>query len=138
MTTSTCYNIGLNSYQKWNIGNIVRALLIEEPAIKEQIGLNIYPLIAPENVYGDFIIYRRHEYSKNSVKNGVYEDVCKLAIQAISDNYDNSILLASNIDNTLTGKHKLDDGTKVSIMLNDSEEQFIDGKYVQIMIFEIK
>lgn len=133
-----CWNTGLQSFQKWNIGNIVRDLLMVNDDIKGQVGDNIYPIIAPDNTKGDFIVYRRMQYTKSSVKMGVYEDKCELAIIALSENYDKSVELASKIDNALTGKQILDDGYRLDIALSDSTEIYEDNKYIQTLIFTIK
>ena len=69
---------------------------------------------------------------------GVYEDKCELAIIALSNNYDNSIALASKIDNSLTGRHLLENGYKLEIALSDSTEMYEDNKYIQTLIFTIK
>ena len=133
-----CWNTGLNSYQKWNIGNIVRNILLTDDAVKEQVKDNIFPIVAPDDTIGDFIVYKRMTYSKSSVKMGVYEDKCELAIIALSNNYDNSIALASKIDNSLTGRHLLENGYKLEIALSDSTEMYEDNKYIQTLIFTIK
>lgn len=133
-----CWNTGLGSFQKWNIGNTLRDIMLADEAIIDQVEENIYPIVAPENTDGDFIVYRRMQYSKLSVKMGVYEDVCEVAIIAISDDYDKSVELASKIDNALTGKHKLENGYRLDIALNNSSEMFEDNKYIQTLIFTIK
>ena len=43
-----CYNNSLCSYQKWFIGNDIRAILLDDEEIVNQVGTDIYPLIAPE------------------------------------------------------------------------------------------
>lgn len=132
-----CYNTGLQSFQKWFIGNTVRSLLLEDEDVTEQVGEKIFPLVAPENTVGDFIVYSRQRYTKKSTTIGVYEDECDVAIVGISDNYDNAIALASKIDNALTGQHVLAGGIKVRINLKDSSEVFEDGKYIETLLFEI-
>lgn len=133
-----CWNTGLQSFQKWNIGNTLRTIMLGDASIIEQVGDNIYPIVAPEKTEGDFIVYRRATYSKASVKMGVYEDKCDVGIIAICDDYDKSVELASKIDNALTGKHILKNGYKLEIMLSDSTEMYEDNKYVQTLIFTIK
>lgn len=133
-----CWNIGLNSFQKWNIGNHIREILINDEQIIQQVNTNIYPIVAPENTDGDFIVYRRMSYGKNTVKNGVYQDTCEVALIAICDDYDKSVELASKIDNALSGKHILSNGFKFEIMLNDSTEMFEDNKFIQTLNFNIK
>ena len=132
------YNTGLGSYQKWFIGNDIRTILLNDGEIYNQVGSDIYPLIAPESTSGDFIVYARNKYSKSTVKMGVYQDECEVAVAGISDNYDDAIALASKIDNALTGCHTLESGTKLHITLVDSTETFDDDKYIETLVFNIK
>lgn len=133
----TCYNTGLSSYQKWFVGNDMRTILLDDTGITEQVGTNIYPLVAAEKTVGDFIIYSREKYGKKDCKMGVYEDVCQLAVVAVSDSYDNAITLASKIDNALTGQHVVHD-QKITFLLEDSTESFEENKYIETLIFTIK
>ena len=57
--------------QKWFIGNTIRDILIDS-TVYEQVGNHIYPLVAPENTKGDFIVYLRQKYGRESVKQGIY------------------------------------------------------------------
>lgn len=131
-------NTSLNSYQKWFIGNDIREFLIHDQDVWEQVGNHIYPLVAAENTNGDFIVYFRQKYAKESVKAGVYEDDCQVAVVGISDNYDNAMALASKIDNALTGTHKNSEGVRIDITLIDSTEVFEDNKYIETLLFKIK
>jgi len=131
-------NNSFNSYQKWFIGNDIRDILLSDSGVSEQVGTNIYPLVAHENTKGDFIVYLRQKYAKESVKAGVYEDVCEVAVIGISDNYDNAMALASKIDNALTGTHTNDEGKVIDIILIDSTEVFEDNKYIETLVFRIK
>lgn len=133
MPCNTLYN----SYQKWYIGNDVRNLLLAESGITSQVGSNIYPIVAPENTDGDFIVYSRTRYAKYTTKQGVYEDDCSLAIVAISDNYDRSVALASAIDNALTGQQIIN-GVSIEINLQDSMEEYSDNKFIQTLLFQVK
>ena len=131
------YNNVLKSYQKWFVGNDARAIMLADADIVEQVGNNIYPLVAAEGTTGDFIIYSRDQYGKKDAKMGVYEDNCQLAIVAISENYDRAISLASKIDNALTGQHVVGE-YKIQIRLVDSTETYEDNKYIETLIFQIK
>lgn len=133
-----CYNNGLGSYQKWFIGNDIRAILLKDDEVVNQVGTNIFPLIAPESTEGDFIIYMRNKYNKSAVKMGVYQDECEVAVVGISDNYDSAISLASKIDNALSGQHTLENGVRLQITLSDSTEVFEDDKYIETLVFNIK
>ena len=132
------YNTGLNSYQKWFIGNDIRAILLNDEEIVKHVGDNIYPIIASENTVGDFIVYVRNKYTKSAVKMGVYQDECEVAVIGISDNYDSAIALASKIDNALSGLHTLENGVRIQITLSDSTETFDDDKYIETLVFTIK
>lgn len=128
----------VNSCRKWFIGNVIRDILLADLDVFGQVGNHIYPLVAPENTKGDFIVYYRQKYSKTLVKQGIVSDECEIVVIAISDNYDDALELASNIDAALTGTHRLDDGCKVDIILSDSTETFEDNKYLETLIFSIK
>lgn len=138
MWSDTCYNTGLGSFQKWHIGNDVRTLLLANADLVAKVGTNIYPIVAPENTNGSFIVYAREKYSKKTAKQGVYEDDCQVAITAVADNYDEAVDLAELIDNTLTGNHVNPFGEKFSAVLTDSSEAFEDNKYIETLLFEIK
>lgn len=131
-------NTALNSYQKWFIGNDIRDILLADSGVSEQVGSHIYPIVAAENTKGDFIVYIRQKYSKDSVKMGIYQDECEVAVVAVSENYDNAIALASKIDNALTGSHTNESGVKIDIILSDSTETYDDNKYIETLLFKIK
>lgn len=128
----------LGACQKWFIGNTIRDILISDFDVFEQVGHHIYPLVAAENTQGDFIVYYRQKYGRESVKQGIYEDECEVAVLAISEDYDRACELASNIDAALSGRHTIDSNCKVDITLADSTESFEDNKYIETLIFSIQ
>lgn len=129
----------LGACRKWYMGNVIRDILLADPQIYEQVGNHIYPIVAAENTKGDFIVYLRQKYSKLVAKQGVYQDECEVAVIAISENYDDALRLADNIDAALTGTHINDeDGCRVDILLADSTETFEDNKYIETLVFSIK
>lgn len=131
-------NTGLKSYQKWNIGDDIREMLLADADIVQAVGQNIFPIVSPAEVYGDFIIYKREKYSKSWTKMGVVEDDCQVSISVVSDDYDSATSIAKLIDNCLTGQHFIKDNTvRLNIDLMDSTEDF-DGKYFQVLLFRIK
>lgn len=138
MDSQTCRNTILSSYQKWFCGNDIREILLADTAITEEVGTNIYPLVAPENVDGDFIIYAREKYAKEEAKMGVYSDDCQVVLTVISSDYDNAVYLAALLDNALVGKHIKEDGTVFRMRLLDSSEAYEDLKFIETLLFEIK
>ena len=138
MYNDTCYNTGLGSFQKWWIGNDVRAILLANGDLTEIVGHNIYPIVAPEGTDGEFIVYAREKYSKETNRQGVIGDECVLALTAVANDYDTGVRLAELLDNSLTGKHVNDNGERFTMVLTDSSETFDDNKYIETLLFEIK
>lgn len=135
---NTCYNTGLGSFQKWHIGNDIREILLADTDVFGKVGNNIYPLVAPENVTGDFLVYNRAKYSKETVKMGVWSDDCQVVITAVSSDYDSALDLAAAIDNALVGPQINSDGMKFTVELVDSSEEFSDLKYIETLLLRIK
>lgn len=113
----------------------LRAILLENEEIIDLIDDKIYPIIAPEDTDGSFIVYQRDGYKQAYSKLGVAEQIPIVNIAAISDNYDCSQVLASLIYNSLSGKFRDPD---IHIQLEDSTEDFIDSKFIQVLQFSIK
>jgi hypothetical protein len=111
--------------------------LFDNENIRAMVGEHIYPVVAPENTFGDFIIYFRQSYHKELSKMGIYQDIVKMAVVVVSENYDRSVELAELIDSTLTGTFKSDD-CSMDILLEDSTETFEDNKYIQTLVFVVK
>ena len=133
--SNKCFN---GAYLKWWAGIDIRDMLLENSAITQFTGDNIYPIIAPENTKGSFIVYRRIKYSREYSKMGMTEDTARIEIMAIAEDYEDSVSLAALIDTALTGSHTNDQGYSLTLTLNDSEEGFDDMKYIQTLIFEVK
>lgn len=117
---------------KFKITNLVRSLLLENEEIKSLVCDKVYPIIAPADTVGDFLVYQREQYSKVRTNMGFFS-TCRVYVDAVSDNYDNSQQLAELIDATLEGVHG-----DVTIQMEDSTEDFQDGKYIQVLLFNIK
>ena len=104
----------------------VRAILLASDSIKDIVDEKIFPVIAPENTEGDFIVYQRDGYKRQ---------VPIVNVIAVSENYDRSQELASLIYDTLSGDFTDPD---IYIELEDSTEDFIDNKYIQVLQFSIE
>jgi hypothetical protein len=131
-------NTACGSIQKWKVGEVVREILLLDEDIKGMVGQDIYPIIAPEGTLGAFILYRRDKYSKNYTKTCVNSEECTLIVTAVADDYDTAIELAMLIDNALTGNHMTDDNKRFDMRLADSSEDFVDKKYVETLLFDIR
>ena len=128
----------LGSLLKWKVGTLLRNLIKE--VLSTEIGDKIYPLIAPENTTGDFIVYQRTGYQKADVKEGVYSDTAFVQITIVSDNYDTGVSMAEKLDEALTGVNKVTvDGVEYEVIFQmvDGSEEFQDFKYLQTIKFSI-
>lgn len=121
-----------------NIGAYIYDILSKDTELNSMLGKagNIYPLVADNNVYGSFIVYRRTNIVTDTTKDFCFEDSTLVELTVISDNYSNSIELASRIRKLLERQHykfdKLDinDGHIVS-----ASEEYSGNMYVQKLTF---
>ena len=112
---------------------------MQDSALTQQVGTNIYPVIAPEGTKGPFILYQRDKYKKSYSKMGVYEEECHVLITIVADDYDTAIALAFLVDDTLQGGHtNPETGCSLTIELIDSTEGFDDNKYFENLTYSIK
>lgn len=125
------------AYLKWWLGADISAILSSSAELVEIVGEDIYPLVAPENTDGSFIVYRRSKYTREYGKAGLVDDKARAEIMIVSDNYETSCEIASIVDDILTGEHHSEEGYTLSFQLYDSEEGFEDLKYTQLLIFDV-
>lgn len=125
----------MSEISKFKVTTTIRGILLDNSNITNIVGDNIKPIRAPKNTEGDFILYKREEYSKDYTKMGVCTEKCRIWINAISSDYDISQELAYQINESLEGYHK---ALNLDIKLIDSTEETTDDKYIQILLFEIK
>ena len=72
------------AYLKWWVGIDIREILLADHNIAELTGGNVYPLVAPENTEGSFILYRRVKYQREYGKMGLQNDVARVELLAIA------------------------------------------------------
>lgn len=113
----------------------VRAILLASDSIRDIVDEKIFPVITPENTEGDFIVYQRDGYKQGYTQMGVSNQKPIVNVTAVSENYDRSQNLASLIYDTLSGEFTDPD---IYIELEDSTEDFIDNKYIQVLQFSIE
>lgn len=123
---------------KFSITTDIRKLLINDSNLKLLIGNKIYPLFAPDNTTGDFIIYYRDEYTKEYATRGIItNESCKIWVAIVSDNYDKSIQIVELVNSIIDGYHNDKMGNEYQCRLADSTEDSADKKYIQILVFAI-
>lgn len=117
----------------FNITSTLRNLLLQNIEIKNLIGDKIYPLLAPNNTDGDFILYQRDGYATDETKMGVSRFLPLVYFNIVSEDYDRSQQIAGLINDCLVGKYDT-----MEISLEDSTEDISDKKYIQILMFKIQ
>lgn len=120
---------------KFKITTEVRTILKESPEITALVGQKIYPLVSPDGVTGDFITYQRDGYKQDRTQMGVATQKPQVYVNAVSEEYERSQELASLIYEALEGTFKNPD---MVIHLEDSTEDYADGKYIQVLLFSIE
>ena len=113
----------------------VRGILLKTEEITSLIGQKVFPVVAPMNTEGDFIIYQRDGYKQEYTKMGVARQIPTVFVNAVSDDYERSLQLASLIYEALEGSFSNPDMT---IHLEDSTEDYSDGKYFQVLQFSVE
>lgn len=113
----------------------VRGILLETEEITSLIGQKVFPVVAPMNTEGDFIIYQRDGNKQEYTKMGVARQIPTVFVNAVSDDYERSLQLASLIYEALEGSFSNPDMT---IHLEDSTEDYSDGKYFQVLQFSVE
>lgn len=121
--------------EKFTVGTTLRKILLSDTELQNHISNKIYPLIAPENTSGDFIVYKRNNYKKDYTKEYLVVESCTIAFIIVADNYDKSQQIALLVNDILENT-VLEDNTNIRLI--ESNEDYIDEKYIQELIFNIE
>jgi hypothetical protein len=125
------------SKSKLSITKDLQPLLLKDAGLKKLVDGKIFPLYAPEDTDGDFVIYARTDYGSQLTMMGVADEWCEVTYNAVSKVYLTSLAIAERIravlqDVTVDGE---------PIILGKTREDFVgEGnqlRYVQILPFEI-
>lgn len=125
---------------KFSVCTLIRERLLNDEKIKELVGTQVYPVIAPENTQGNYIVYVRDEYSIDRTKTGIAFHNCIVFISCVSSSYDESQKIADAVFQCLDGRYKIN--TKAqninAIEMIDSTEDYDEDVYIQTLSFSIK
>ena len=113
----------------------IRELLTTDDTIKSFVGEKIFPLVAPDGTDDDFIVYQRDETRQEISKDGISEIAVIVYITIVSSDYLRSQDIAIAVKKRLEGNYK---GDFRQILMDDSTEDLLDRKYLQILQFKIK
>lgn len=125
---------------KFSVCTLIRERLLADEKIKELVGTQIYPIVAPEGTEGSYVVYVRDEYSIDRTKTGIAFHNCIVFISCVSSSYDESQKIADAVFQCLDGKYKIN--TKAqninAIEMIDSTEDYDGDVYIQTLSFLIK
>lgn len=121
--------------QKFKITTDIRSILLADERLTLLIKDKIFPVCAPKDTVGDFVLYKRDGYFIDRSKMGGALHDCQIYINIISGDYDRSQDIAELIFEILEGRFSDPD---MMIALIDSTEDYEDGKYIQVLLFSIK
>lgn len=125
---------------KFSVCTLIREKLLADEKIKELVGTQIYPIVAPEGTEGNYIVYVRDEYSIDRTKVGISFHNCIVFISCVSSSYDESQKIADAVFQCLDGRYKIN--TKAqninAIEMVDSTEDYDGDVYIQTLSFSIK
>lgn len=124
----------LPAENKFKVGSIIRELLLRDEELAGLVSKKIYPLYAPEKTDGDFILYKRDGHSSAYTKMGKSGTGCKMFVNVVSDDYDRGQDIAERVCKALEGGYS--DG--MTINLEDSTEDTVDKKYIQVLLFSVE
>lgn len=125
---------------KFSVCTLIRERLLADEKIKALVDNRIYPIIAPENTQGNYIVYVRDEYSIDRTKTGIAFHNCIVFISCVSSSYDESQKIADAVFQCLDGKYKINTEQQNinAIEMIDSTEDYDGDVYIQTLSFSIK
>ena len=116
------------------IGQTIYTLLTGNTAITGYTGLNIYPLIVPENTPLPLIVYERRSTNDASKDANALNNV-DVDVMILADEYKESIDIAVLVASTL---ENYSNGTIKKIHFTNIDELYTDGVFIQKLTFNIK
>lgn len=125
---------------KFAVCTLLRELLLKDEEVSKYVKNQVYPIIAPENTSGNYIVYIRDEYSIERTKQGIYNQNCIVYISCVSTNYDTSQEIADAVFQCLDNKYNISNDKQYieSIEMIDSTEDYDGDVFIQTLQFKIK
>lgn len=114
------------------VGKEVYSLLSNNEDLTKIVGNKIYPIIVEKETTYPFIVYKRSNIIPNYTKDFHLEDDVYIDIICVSNDYSESIDIASVVRDVLEDKRYND---IQSIKLESADEDFINDAYVQTLSF---
>lgn len=121
-----------------NIGAYIFDVLSNDEELNSLLGEsgNIYPLVADNNVYGSFIVYRRTNIVTNTTKDFCYEDDTVVEITVVSNTYSNGIDIISRVRKLFEKQHIKYENLDINdTHIVSASEEFSNNMFVQKLAF---
>lgn len=118
----------------FNVTDEIVSILMADARIARIVRNKVFPIVAPHNTPGSFIVYQRDGYKQQDTKTGVAVRQPLVVISCVADRYVESQQLASLVYETLSGRFV---EPCMEIRLEDSTEDFIDKKFMQVLQFSV-
>ena len=120
-----------------SIAKDLRPILLSKENLTAKVGDNIFPLYAPEDTTGDFILYQRTKGGSYVTQMSVSTEWCEVTFNVVSGGYGKGIDIAEELRKALQDVYV----DKNQLVMSDSREEIVgEGnvvKYVQILVFTI-
>lgn len=120
---------------KISIAKDLRPLLLAKKDLTALVGDHIFPLYAPEDTTGDFILYQRTDGGSDLNLMGVSSEWCEVTFNVVSEKYTDGVDIAEQLRSALQDLYIDND----QLVLTKSREEFVGDnnivKYVQILVF---
>ena len=109
------------------VGKEIYSLLNGNDSLTGVVGSKIYPIIVEKETTYPFIVYKRSNIIPSYTKDFHFKDEVIIDIICVSDDYSESVDIASMVRDIL----------EESIKLESADEDFIDDAYVQTLSFNL-
>ncbi len=116
------------------VGKEIYSLLNGSSSLTDIVGSKIYPIIVEKKTTYPFIVYKRSNIIPDYTKDFHFKDEVIIDIICVSNNYSESINIASIVRNILEDKRFAD---IESIKLESADEDFIENAYIQTLSFNL-
>ena len=119
---------------QFNVTNEIVALLEADERLAAITGKRFFPIDAPTDTPGDFIVYQRDGYRQTDTKTGIATRTPVVLVTCVSDRYRTSQQMASLVFDILSGTFT---NPYMEIRLEDSTEDRIGKKFIQVLQFSV-
>lgn len=116
------------------VGKAIYSLLNGSSLLTDIVGNKIYPIIVEKETTYPFIVYKRSNIIPSYTKDYHLKDEVAIDIICVSNDYSESVDIASIVRDILEDKRFAD---IESIKLESADEDFVNDAYIQTLSFNL-